>query len=683
MRVLDQGVSSQKPGAVAQVGGPKSSKASGRSAAASAVAIRSATAISSRTTEAYLMKIGGEASSGQQAGPEPKRGDVAAERTLNFDTSSGHNGFSRQNQTTTRNFSVTEDIPDNHNNSVEFENEALLPNQNFRARDRVNMSNAYGNFHPQYQSTPEEFDHSFGESSDFNPIEVVEEDGYGAEPNHGYNAMVDAPAVAQNSYDHGGNEGSQVVGVVGVVDDDNYSVEKYSPESAIVGTGPEDDTGGIQAFVKEEAVEAMGVAVLKTDEEQGREDRSRFFLYLIAATVCLVVSSVVLVTIIFLVFLGPADPTEAPTASPSAVPTQAPTKLSFFESMEYLTREAISSPEQLLNTSSPQYLAVEFVSFDDFDLAAPFPAGSIRWNQRFALAVFYFSTNGDTWYTCFRGDVNCQGVWIEGDECSWKGVTCVDGVVTGLSFASQRGNGLYGTLPSELSLLRDLKDIALTSEALFSTVPESFGEMSNLESLIISNTPMTGTVPDSLISNRPRMRSILLSNNEFSGPMPSFRNMGELATLFFDSNHFTGSILTELGSLQSLRFLRFFGNELEGTIPPQIFELTLLQELFVDDNKLNGLLSPQVSRLKDLKRLTMSNNTFTGPIPGSLGVLSDLERVSLENNKFFGRLPPGLSYLHGLRILSLANNMFTGTIPSGLAQMTRLIARLSILNPCK
>jgi hypothetical protein len=75
--------------------------------------------------------------------------------------------------------------------------------------------------------------------------------------------------------------------------------------------------------------------------------------------------------------------------------------------------------------------------------------------QRYALATFFYSTNGDNWKR--------NAGWItDVDECDWynraNNLLCVDGSVVQLEFcdrSTKSGNHVIGTIPNELTLLSD------------------------------------------------------------------------------------------------------------------------------------------------------------------------------------------------------------------------------------
>jgi hypothetical protein len=93
-----------------------------------------------------------------------------------------------------------------------------------------------------------------------------------------------------------------------------------------------------------------------------------------------------------------------------------------------------------------------------------------RLNQRYAMAVLYFSTNGDSW--------NYTKGWLSNDnECSWYQYddpgpdddnSCVE--ASRLAFVDLDGNDLDGSIPTELELLTDLGHLYLYGEKLSGTI---------------------------------------------------------------------------------------------------------------------------------------------------------------------------------------------------------------------
>jgi hypothetical protein len=125
-------------------------------------------------------------------------------------------------------------------------------------------------------------------------------------------------------------------------------------------------------------------------------------------------------------------------------------------SMDLAERDADSPQAKALTwlENDPQY--------NDYEL--------YRLNQRYAMAVFYYSTNGASWDHSSR--------WMsDDDECTWyqyddPGLqddnSCME--ASRLSALSVNGNDLDGTIPTELELLADLEYMVLRAPALSGTI---------------------------------------------------------------------------------------------------------------------------------------------------------------------------------------------------------------------
>ena len=189
--------------------------------------------------------------------------------------------------------------------------------------------------------------------------------------------------------------------------------------------------GAVEAFVADNVVDAMGVAVVMSEEEEIQIERRKYKKYLIFAFLCMVLIAVAIVVPVVLVVgnVEPAAPSMAPSSAPSMAPSSAPTSGRLDAIIGLLT--PVSGAEALQNRSSPQYQAAQWVSEED-ELALPMDDPQLF--QRYLLAVFYFAMNGDDWSNCGRNDPTCGGdpdedSWLSASsECIWLGNRCVDDV---------------------------------------------------------------------------------------------------------------------------------------------------------------------------------------------------------------------------------------------------------------
>ncbi|MED6222818.1 Pollen receptor-like kinase 3 [Stylosanthes scabra] len=168
--------------------------------------------------------------------------------------------------------------------------------------------------------------------------------------------------------------------------------------------------------------------------------------------------------------------------------------------------------------------------------------------------------------------------------CSWLGVVCFNGMVTGLRLSDM---GLSGTI-----------DI------------DALVEIPGLRTLSFTNNTFTGPIPD--FSRLGAIKALLLSYNQFSGIIPSdfFTKLASLKKIWIDSNSFS------------------------GPIPESLMELELLKELHIENNHFSGRI-PTVK--EDLLSFDASNNNLEGPIPESLAKFGENAFSGSGNEKLCGK----------------------------------------------
>jgi len=135
------------------------------------------------------------------------------------------------------------------------------------------------------------------------------------------------------------------------------------------------------------------------------------------------------------------------------------------------------------------------------------------------LQQFYYRAFGPGW-------INQAGWLTTNTPCSWYGVTCEAGHVTGLDLSN---NGMWGSIHPDISKLSYLKVLRLQNNSL---------------DMVISTIP--------------------------------WNSLTQLQEVNLNSNNLHGVIPTSIGSLTQLRCLGLGNNSLEGTVPTAITNLTLL-----------------------------------------------------------------------------------------------------------
>jgi hypothetical protein len=212
------------------------------------------------------------------------------------------------------------------------------------------------------------------------------------------------------------------------------------------------NTEGIVAFVAENVVDATGVVIIASDEEEGKQRWKKQ-----QTCFCLIgVFVVVIIIVITVSVLGSSgdngNPASTPAVSPTRAPSSAPTSNSLASLIQVLL--PVSGEDAFADRNSPQYLAAVWLADDDAygnDSSGSQP----KFWQRYSLVVLYYSLGGPFWRICGEGDETCSSdpsvnSWLSPtDECSWYGLTCqMDGLLEEFFFSK------YGNTRAMLSSCR-------------------------------------------------------------------------------------------------------------------------------------------------------------------------------------------------------------------------------------
>jgi parallel beta-helix repeat protein/predicted outer membrane repeat protein len=106
-----------------------------------------------------------------------------------------------------------------------------------------------------------------------------------------------------------------------------------------------------------------------------------------------------------------------------------------------------------------------------------------------ALTALYDSTDGENW-------ADNTGWKATNTPCSWKGVTCQEGHVTGLTLGN---NNLNGAISKKFFKLNNLKSLDLSDNELSGTSLKKLNKFKNLEALLLNNCKLSGKLPNSMM----------------------------------------------------------------------------------------------------------------------------------------------------------------------------------------
>jgi Leucine-rich repeat (LRR) protein len=135
-------------------------------------------------------------------------------------------------------------------------------------------------------------------------------------------------------------------------------------------------------------------------------------------------------------------------------------------------------------------------------------------------------------------------------------------------------------------------------------------------------------------------------------------------------NLLSGSIPSDIASLDQLQVLRLYSNNIGGTLPPQLFSMNSLQELDLDFNQITGPL-PSTIDMANITIMNLYSNGLSGNIPQQWKT-PKLTTLTLSSNKFQGSLPPSIGDIETLEVFVASINSLTGTFPEEYGRLKNL-----------
>mmetsp|Transcript_5212 Transcript_5212/g.6066 ORF Transcript_5212/g.6066 Transcript_5212/m.6066 type:complete len:679 (+) Transcript_5212:49-2085(+) len=362
------------------------------------------------------------------------------------------------------------------------------------------------------------------------------------------------------------------------------------------------------------------------------------------------------------------------------------------------------SSEIDLIVNSPQTKAMQFMASGKNGIPESSEEAEVKWMERYALSVFYYSTNGPSWVNQFRFHTNslptCQ--WFQnvpltnGDNVPF-GASCNSaGRVSSIEFFNYR---LMGTIPTEIALLSELKTLLLQNNNIRGPLPSEMQRLTNLEYFdCLDCQELSGTIPH-WIEKWTSLRAFGLTGNQFVGSIPTnIAKLSKLSELALDDNFLTGdlNILNAVKSLRSVYMERnaFTGyidamflddlenlmrfdisdNDLSGTVPVHLLSKATMQIMDIHDNSITEMVdSIEEIQESNVEFLAIHGNPISSKLPTSIVFLSNLKHFDATSTNLEGDMPDFLGDLTRLTYLFLADTKFNqGPIPESYEKLTKL-----------
>ncbi|XP_062011212.1 receptor-like protein 2 [Rosa rugosa] len=210
-------------------------------------------------------------------------------------------------------------------------------------------------------------------------------------------------------------------------------------------------------------------------------------------------------------------------------------------------------------------------------------------------------------------------------------------------------------LSSSLGNLTHLTHLNLSHNSLSGSLDQStrfFLSLNHLDVLDLSYNLLSGELPTSFFKHAWNMTSSNVSNNNFSGSIPSSicihdysPSFGLLDTSF---NKFSGNISCGLAECSKLQVFHAGYNNLSGILPVEMYNATTLEEISLPANSLSGVLGDKMLQLANPTILDLSYNQLSGVLPHHFGKFSKLKLMVLDFNNLEGEFPEELCRLPAL-----------------------------------
>lgn len=135
---------------------------------------------------------------------------------------------------------------------------------------------------------------------------------------------------------------------------------------------------------------------------------------------------------------------------------------------------------------------------------------------------------------------------------SWLGVTCTQGIVTGLELQGSYVS-LTGPLPSAVSILTALTKLDCAGAHLSSSLPAQLSTLTALQLLYLGSVGISGPIPQQL-STMTSLKALSLNGNSLTGFVPQqLSTLSQLGVLILSNNPaLTGTLPPTLSAIYAI-----------------------------------------------------------------------------------------------------------------------------------
>ncbi|CAB9498168.1 receptor-like protein kinase precursor [Seminavis robusta] len=318
--------------------------------------------------------------------------------------------------------------------------------------------------------------------------------------------------------------------------------------------------------------------------------------------------------------------------------------------------------------------------------------------QRFVMALFYYSTIGESWTEQGGGTATVLADVITTLELSAAGVPAREARNSGQlpdngddqsDPKPEQSSSQCCAIGSKPSRRHEFAKVNITMDQWLSyehsecnwffTSPLRYPTVCNqkdqLQFFDLMHNNLMGRLPEeiSLLSS---LEVLNVGRNKIHGPiLTQIGNLKKLREFHLVTNDFIGSIPSEIGLLSgTLEIVSVIDNDLSGSLPPEFWALSHMKELKIDKNGLSGTFPSDIGfRMPHLLLFMVARNRFTGTLPTSIGQATDLFRLGIQYNEITGAVPSELGLLVNITTVHASGNLFSGTLPSEIGLWTNLV----------